>query len=215
MKMSEKPTYEELELKVREFGKIEAERKKILRSLRESEEKYSKLFHSSNDAIFIHDLDGNIIDSNLKVLELFGYTKSEMSSIRVPMLHPAGALKKSKNAFDTILREGFVSFEIEFKKKSGEVFSAEVSSSLFEIGGQQVIQGIVRDITQRKLSEEALREKEERFRGLSEAAQEGIAITQRGYFVDGNTKLAAMLGCPLQDIIGRNVSDSQSVAPRL
>ena len=53
--MSEKPTYEESELKVKELNKIEAEREQIVRSLRESEEKYSKLFHSSNDAIFIHD----------------------------------------------------------------------------------------------------------------------------------------------------------------
>ena len=207
MKMSEQPTYEESESKVKELSKIKAEYEQVLRSLKESEEKYSNLFHCSNDAIFIHDLDGNIIDSNPKVLELFGYTKSEMASITVPMLHPVDALKKSKQAFDTIIREGFVSFEIEFKRKNGEIFSAEVSSSLFKVGGQKVIQGIVRDITERKLAEEALREKEERFRGLSEAALEGIAITQGGCFVDGNSKLAAMLGCPLQDMIGRKVSD--------
>ena len=120
--MSDKPTYEELEIEVKKLSKIEAEHKQILRSLGESEEKYSKLFSSSNDAIFIHDLDGNIIDSNPKVLELFGYTKSEMSSISVPMLHPTGALKKSKQAFDTIIREGFVRFEIEFKKKVARCF---------------------------------------------------------------------------------------------
>lgn len=88
--MPEQPTYEKLKLKVKKLSKIEAEYEQVLTSLKESEEKYGNLFQSSNDAIFIHDLDGNIIDSNLKVLEFFGYTKSEMSSIRVPMLHPAG-----------------------------------------------------------------------------------------------------------------------------
>ncbi len=142
------------------------ERKRTEEELRDSEAKYSSLFHRSNDAIFIHDLDGKIIEANQKVLQLFGYTSSEILSIKINMFHPAEALEKSKWAFDTIIQEGFVRFEIEFKKKNDEVFCAEVSSSLFEIGGKKVIQGIVRDITERKQAEEVLRESEARHREL-------------------------------------------------
>ncbi len=132
------------------------ERKQAEQKLRESEEKFSNLFHRSNDAILIHDLDGNILDVNQKMLDLFGYTKREVSSITIPMLHPVQAIGKSKWAFETIVRENFVRLEIEFKKKSGELFSAEISSSLFEIGGKKVIQGIVRDITERKKMQELM-----------------------------------------------------------
>ncbi|MHA1105016.1 MAG: PAS domain-containing protein [Promethearchaeota archaeon] len=51
--------------------------------LRNSEEKYSNLFHLSNDAIFLHDLEANIIDVNQKVLDLFEYKKSEILSIKI------------------------------------------------------------------------------------------------------------------------------------
>ena len=127
-------------------------------ALKASEEKYRGLFHHSNDAIFIHDLEGNILDVNQKTLALLGYTKSEMASIKIPMLHPAGELEKSKWAFETILREGSVTFETAFLNKKGDLISAEISSSLFVIGGNQVIQGIVHDIRERKLAEQARRE---------------------------------------------------------
>jgi PAS domain S-box-containing protein len=133
------------------------EKKQVEEALRASEEKYSSLFHKSNDGIFIHDLEGNIIDVNQKVLDQFGYTKSEIVSFKIPYLHPPEALEKSEWAFETISREGFVSLEIDFKKKTGEVFPAEISSSLFEIGDKKVIQGIVRDITERKQVEEEIR----------------------------------------------------------
>ncbi|UCG89808.1 MAG: PAS domain S-box protein [Candidatus Heimdallarchaeota archaeon] len=145
------------------------DRKRVEEELQQSEEKYSNLFHYSNDAIFLHDLEGNIIDINEKTLELFGYTNSELLSIPIPSLHPPESLETSKTAFEKISKEGFVKFEIDFRKKSGEVFPAEVSSSLFEIRGKKVIQGIVRDITERKRAEQALMQvklEEERYHAM-------------------------------------------------
>ncbi|MFX1386261.1 MAG: PAS domain-containing protein, partial [Promethearchaeota archaeon] len=54
--------------------------------LRESEEKYSNLFHHSNDAIFLHDFEGNIIDVNQKALDQFGYTREEILNLKIPEL---------------------------------------------------------------------------------------------------------------------------------
>lgn len=136
---------------------------KIETELRESEDRYASLFHSSQDAIFIHDLDGRIIDANQMVLTLFGYTRAEIGSLKIEGLHPATVVEKSKWAFETINREGSVRFETDFLKKDGQVFRGEVASSLFEIGGQKFIQGIVRDITDRQETAEALQASNERF----------------------------------------------------
>jgi diguanylate cyclase (GGDEF)-like protein/PAS domain S-box-containing protein len=132
------------------------ERKQAEKALRESEEKYSSLFQHSNDAIFLHDLNGTILDVNEKVLDQFQYTKSQILSMKIADLHPAQSLPVSKRAFEKVVENGFFNFEIDFRKKNGEIFPAEVSSSLFKISGTEVIQGIVRDVTDRKRAVEQI-----------------------------------------------------------
>jgi diguanylate cyclase (GGDEF)-like protein/PAS domain S-box-containing protein len=119
-------------------------------SLKESEEKFGSLFKHSNDAILLYDLEGNIIDFNQKVLEQFRYDQSEISSLKISDLHVTEDLETSERAFKKLLGDEFVNFEVNFRNKDGEVFPAEVSSSLFDIGGKKVIQSIIRDITHRK-----------------------------------------------------------------
>ncbi|MGA9405881.1 MAG: PAS domain S-box protein, partial [Bacteroidota bacterium] len=69
------------------------------------------------------------------------------------------------------------------------------------------LQGVAHDVTERKLAEDSLRESESRFRQLAEAAVEGIAITERGIFVDGNARVGEMLGYALGEMAGRPVAD--------
>jgi PAS domain S-box-containing protein len=130
------------------------DRRQAEEALRESEERYSNLFHSSNDAIFVHDLEGNIRDVNRKVLDLFGYSREEVSKLQIGDLHPPRVLEVSRDEFRRIKTDGHVSFEIEFKKKSGDIFPAEVSASILEIGGEKLIMGIVRDRSGKKHAED-------------------------------------------------------------
>jgi len=132
------------------------ERRHAEKALRESEEKYSSLFQHSNDAIFLHDLDGTILDVNQKVLDQFQYMKSEILSLKMTDLCPDEAIPISKRALKKVTENGFFNFEIDFKKQNGNIFPAEVSSSLFKIGVKEVIQGIVRDITDRKRAVEQI-----------------------------------------------------------
>jgi len=138
------------------------ERKRIETSVIENEQKYSNLFNYSNDSIFIHDLDGNILDVNKKCLDVFGYSKSELLKLHVMELHPSSALEIAKSAFKTIIKTGFVNFEVDFKNKDGTTFIADVSSSIFKTGEKQVIQCVVRDITKRKQLGEKLSQSNER-----------------------------------------------------
>jgi len=161
------------------------EKQQAERALRESEEKYSNLFRFSNDGTFLHDLDGRILDANQWVLDQFGYSRAELLDMAVPELHPPEVLEVSLSAFEQIAADGVVNFEITFRKKSGDVFPAEVSSSLFEFGGKRVIQGIVRDITGRKRLEEEL---------LKVQKLESVGILAGGIAHDFNNILTAILG---------------------
>ncbi len=134
------------------------------------EHKYRRLFQYSSDAIFIHDLEGKILDANQKAIEQFGYAKNELLQQKISNLHPPDALVKSKAAFDTIVAQKQIEFEIEFIRKNGEIFLAQVSSGLFSIGDEQIIQGIVRDITEKKKAEDALQQHDTYMTALHETS---------------------------------------------
>ncbi len=188
-------------------------RRKVEEARMESDEKYSYLFHESNDAIILHDLKGKIVDFNQRVSDLFGFSKKEVMKLKIPELHPPYEMEKSKKAFKKISKHGHVNFEIDFKKKNGEVFPAEVSSSLFEIGGKKVIQGIVRDITERKKAEEALRESEEKFRNLAEQSPNMIFINQRGKVVYANQKSEEVIGYTKEEYYSPDFDFLTLIAP--
>jgi len=179
------------------------------RELEESEEKYSNLFQHSNDGIFFHDLEGNIVDANQKVLEQFGYDKNEILNLKVSQLHPISDLVDSKKAFNEISKKGFVRFEINFQKKNGEIFPAEVSSSLFTIGEKKFIQGVVRDITTRKQSESKLKESEEKYRNMVNKLDLGLfQVDWHGNLLDYNPAFSFLLGFePTERILNINVKE--------
>ncbi len=179
-------------------------RKQAEEALWESRQKYSSLFQYSSDAIFVHDLDGNIVDVNERTLEMSGRTRSEILGLKVSDLHPPTSLEASERAFQEVAKSGFVNFEIDFLRKDGTVFEAEVSASLFEIQGCKVVQGIVRDITERSKAEQAIRRSEGQHRSLVENINEIIfTLDTRGRFTYISPVLEQTLGYSPDDIIGR------------
>lgn len=163
--------------------------------LKANEEKYISLFENSNDGIFLHDLEGKIIDINKKALKQLGYSKSEILSLNVSNLHYPEELQKSKEAFKTIKRDGHVSFEINFKKKNGDIFQAEVSSNIIIINNQKLVQGLVRDITERKKAEEELKKSEQRYKVLFEENLAGVYRSNlEGEILDCNNAFVKMYG---------------------
>jgi len=134
------------------------DKKRAERALRESEERYNSLFEYSNDAIFICDLDGRIIDVNRKALALFVCSRSELLSRNMAELHPPGAREASRAAFRSLAATGSTQIEIEFQTSRGRVFPAELSAYTIWIGDKEVVQGIVRDTSERRRAEGDLRE---------------------------------------------------------
>ncbi|MFC1723464.1 PAS domain S-box protein [Nanoarchaeota archaeon] len=132
------------------------EQKIAEQSLRASEEKHRTLFQKSNDAIFIHDFSGKILDANQKALDLFRYSKSQFLKMKVKNLHPLSEHRKSRQGLTHIKKSGTVNFESIFISKDGRPFPGEVSANVFTIDNKQFVQGIVRDITERKEAEQAL-----------------------------------------------------------
>ncbi|MBN1845636.1 MAG: PAS domain S-box protein [Sedimentisphaerales bacterium] len=133
----------------------------------ENQPTYRQAFHYSHDAIFLHDLDGNILDVNQRAVEQFGYTRDEFLSIRIPDIHPPGALALCRQCLEQVCRTGSVHFEIEFQRRNGSMFPGDVTANLFTVDGKRIVQGIVRETTEQKRLDRQLRASEERFRHLA------------------------------------------------
>ncbi len=115
--------------------------------------------------------------------------------------HPPAAIDTMRSAINAIVKNGFVNFETQFKKRSGEIFSAEVSSSLFTVGDTRVIQKIVRDITERKSMEKELQKTKEYLENVIDNAVEAIGIVNlEGRFVLWNKRAAEIFGYSFEEV---------------
>ena len=189
-----------------EEGKIAAffsditEKRKAFDELEKSELKFKSLFEFANDAIFLMDSD-IFKDCNKKTLEMFeckeedivGKSPYEFS----PEKQPDGRFSKEK-ALEKIkltLSGRPQRFEWKHKKFNGELFDAEVSLNRLLLGNNVLLQAIVRDITERRKTEEALKESEERFRSLIDNMIEAALIVNwDGKIIFANNSAATLVG---------------------
>jgi PAS domain S-box-containing protein len=156
---------------------------------------YDYILKFANDLILLMDGNFNIIEANDKVLESYQYNRNELigNNIRM-MLADSSRDKMSEN--QKILNEnGFALFESLHKRKDSSEFSVEISARKVEIEGVTYYQSIMRDITDRKNSDEVLRESEERFRKIFEDSPIGMAMTGKDMgILRANDAFCNMLG---------------------
>lgn len=149
----------------------------IARKSLKAENKFKRLFESSLDAIMtINPPDWKFFDGNKATLEMFGLKDiKELQSITPsdlsPKYQPDGKLstEKSKEMIDLALRDGFNSFEWNHKKLNGQEFIAYVS--LNKIDKSNILQAIVRDITDEKKATDLIKQSEEKALKALEEAQ--------------------------------------------
>ena len=172
---------EEAEKKIRIYAaQLEAEieqRKLATLALKESEDKYRSIFENSGIAILLTAPDGRIFSANDFACKLFGWTEDEICK-----LGRNGLADDSDPNLPALIDErrqiGYASGELTFIKKGGSKFLAEVSSIIFhDREGNERTSMVIRDLTEQRIAEEALKESELRFRILAESSPVGIFTT--------------------------------------
>ncbi|MCS7338549.1 MAG: PAS domain S-box protein, partial [Verrucomicrobiae bacterium] len=183
------------------------ERKRAELALRESEERYRRLYESMMDAFVSTSMDGRIREFNSVYREMLGYAEDELRQLTYMDLTPARwHAFEARIVEEQILQRGYSDvYEKEYQKKDGTIFPVELRAFLIrDASGQPAgMWAIVRDITERKRAEAALRESEERFRLLAESSLVGIYLFQDNEFVYVNPALAAFFGYTPEEIIGK------------
>jgi diguanylate cyclase (GGDEF)-like protein/PAS domain S-box-containing protein len=159
-------------------GSVEdiTERKEAEIALRESEERYRRLFADANDIIYTTDLDGNYTSINGAGESLTGYARDEIVRMNFRQITAPEFVERVRGMLERKLRgeEATTCYETEIVSKLGERRNLEVSTQLIRTndGTPVGVQGIARDVTERKRAEAAMRESEGRYRELFENAND-------------------------------------------
>ncbi|MBU7016893.1 MAG: PAS domain S-box protein [Theionarchaea archaeon] len=182
----------------------------IQEELSRSEKKYQQLFESAHDATFIMNRGGGHIEANKKASELLGYTLEEFRQLSFREIVVPDYIPDSEDKLGKILRgEDIPVYEKKFKAKDGREIPVEISVSGIknESGEVNYVQSIVRDITERKETEQALQESEMKYRNLVEQAHEGIAIVRGGILMYVNLWWEDMTGYTVDELVNTPFTD--------
>ncbi|MGD0451564.1 MAG: PAS domain S-box protein [Candidatus Bathyarchaeia archaeon] len=186
------------------------DRKKTEEALLLSEEKFRTAFATAPDAFYISTLkEDKLIEVNECYEEMFGYTRQEAIGKTSQQLGIWANPSDREKMFALLKSEGEVrNLEINCIRKNGQIFPAQFSISILQGNKQQLLVGVIRDVSSYKQAEEALRESEEKYRTLVEKSTQGILIAQ------GPIPHIVFANSTMSKILGYNVQELTSLSPQ-
>jgi len=186
-------------------------RKKMEETLRESEEKLRGIFESIGDAIIITDLEGNFVEANEAAVRMSGCgNKNDLIGQSAFDFFTEEDRKRALDDISKALEEGETNrvLEYEIVNQEGRELKVALSTSVLRDSAGAPVQliGVMRDITERKHTEEKLRESEEKLRIIFDSVGIGITITDmKGKVLDTNETTLRMKGYGRkEEVVGRD-----------
>jgi PAS domain S-box-containing protein len=215
------------------------ERQRAEQALRESEEGYRRLsaalaaserqaralFEGIEDAVFVHDRDGRILDANPAACRRLGYTRAEFLRLTTHDIDDPEFDAGYTDRLETQLREGHLRIEGRHRTRDGRVVPVDINTSTIQLWDQPAVLAVIRDITERKALEEtrrhfaeaqlqnawaieaknrALTQSEARYRQLTEGCLDAIVVAdQAGRITLFNPAAERTFGYKAAEVIGR------------
>ena len=190
-------------------------RKRAEEALRRSETKFRALYDTTSDAVMLL-AENTFLDCNKAALDVFGCANREEFCSKHPAdlsppAQPCGedSMKLANQHIATAMQEKCNRFEwVHRRADTGRDFHAEVLLNAMELEGTPVLQAVVRDITRRKRTEEALRKSEEMHRTILQTAMEGFwVVDTEGRLLEVNDAYCRMSGYSAEELLTMRISD--------
>jgi len=179
------------------------ERKEAEEELKMSEQRYRSLIEQASDPIMITDQNGNFLDVNSTLCELFGYKKEELLQLNIRNIVDRDQLAEKPIRFDLLIKGEHVFSQRRMIHKNGAIIEVEANVKMIPDGS---ILAIARDITERKKVEDAIRVSEETRRLIMNSALDAIVTMDKKGFVTGwNCQAEKLFGWTADEIIGQTL----------
>jgi two-component system, chemotaxis family, CheB/CheR fusion protein len=196
------------------FSRDVTERKRADEELKTSELKYRRLFEAAKDGILILDFEtGLIVDVNKYLADMLEYSHQEFLNKRLWDIGVFKDVAASKEAFAELRNKEFIRYEyLPLQTKNGKKRAVEFVSNVYLVDHKKVIQCNIRDITERKIAEDALKENRTLLKTIIDSTLDHISLKDNeGRYVIVNSAAAASLkggtGFAAKDIIGKKDGD--------
>ncbi|MBC7293805.1 MAG: PAS domain S-box protein, partial [Thermoleophilia bacterium] len=155
-------------------------------------QRFALLVRQANEAIFLINDEGAILEANDRALEMYGYSRAELLRMQLPDILAPEMYAQYLERRAELSAKGALVFESVHRRKDGSTFPVEISTRQFELDGSPCMQVLVRDISERKRAEE---EKQELERRLQQSQRlESLGVMAGGIAHDFNNILMAVLG---------------------
>jgi PAS domain S-box-containing protein len=183
-----------------ELGQIE-------QKIRESELRYRRLFETAQDGILILDAEsGEITDANPFLLNILEYTLDEVQGKKLWEIGVIRDKAQAEQVAANLKKTGYIRYEdLPLATKDGRAIDVEFISNVYLVGEKKIIQCNIRDITDRKLTEQKIQESEKTFRELFNTVKEAIYVMDvDGRLLEVNQGARDMYGQPRDFFIGQS-----------
>ncbi len=163
-----------------------------------------QLFSAATDSVMVHELNGKCIYANEEACRSHGYDEEELARINFYELNAPEYISTIEVKIEELMEKGQLAFESAHIRKNASLMPVEVKSRIIKAGGRKLILSVVHDITERKRTEEELRQTTERLQRAIEGTINAVALTTefRDPYTAGHQHRVAKLACVIARELG-------------
>lgn len=178
------------------------------KQLLEKELRYQVLFDGATDGIFVHDEEGRILEANRAACALLNVDKKTLVVTSWKQFIPAGDWDEQHSYFKQVLSTRKTHpLKADMLRADGQSFHAEIRSRRVRIGGENLLQTFIRDISPQVTLETSLKESKEKYRIFIESSLVGVFIVRKNRIQFANGMFEKMTGFDKNELLGRNFLD--------
>jgi PAS domain S-box-containing protein len=181
------------------------QRVQVEEELRQSQRRFRDLFENSPDAIFVEDLEGRVLDVNRGACTLHGMAREQLVGCNaIETLVPKAGREAARAEFAKLSAGQLSWIESESVRADGRVVPVEIRAVRIEFDGLPALLFHVRDVTERRAAEMALRSSETLFRSVWENSVDGMRLTdENGTIIAANQAFCRLVGLPHEKLEGK------------